>query len=76
MPIKLDSDIVRKKTIPIHLGSSPNSLKGDEMRKKLESLKRALEESLSSENFERAALLRDEIKNLEKKMYGKQQKAS
>lgn len=76
IPLKSDSDIMRKKTIPIHLGNSPTNLKGEEVRKKLQSLHAALEEALASENFERAALLRDQIKNLEKKTYGKEQKAS
>jgi protein arginine kinase activator len=76
IPLKSDSDIFRKKTIPIHLGNSPEILKGDETRKKLESLQSALEESLASENFERAALLRDQIKNLERKSYDKERKAS
>ncbi len=76
IPLKSDSDIVRKKTIPIHLGKTPEILRGDETRKKLESLHAALKEAIASENFERAALLRDQIKNLERKSYDKERKAS
>ena len=76
IPIKSDSSIMKKKSIPIHLGASPEILQSEEKAKKLESLQSALSEAVESEDFERAASLRDQIKTVSEKFYGKERKAS
>ncbi len=76
VPLKPDSTIFKKKSIPIHLGKVPEFSKTDDGAKKLESLQSALTEAVNYESFERAASLRDQIKHLTEKLYGKEPKAS
>lgn len=47
-----------------HTGKVPNSLANNQ-QSKIEKLKRQLDEAVHSENFEQAAVLRDQIKKLE-----------
>ena len=61
---------------PIHLGTSPDLFKHENVTKKLESLQSALTEALTFENYEQAATLRDQIKILTENLYGKERKAS
>ena len=76
IPLKSGSSIMKKKSIPIHLGAIPELFKNDDVVKKLESLQSALSEAVASESYERAAYLRDQIKTLTEKLYGKERKAS
>ena len=55
-------------TNPIHLGGCPKSFKSEDVLKKLESLQFALSEAVTAESYERAALLRDQIKTLNEKI--------
>lgn len=63
-------------TIPLHLGKVPEHTLSKDLQKRLESLELALEGALSTENYERAASLRDEIKDLQERAHGKERKAS
>ncbi len=55
-------------TTAIHLGSAPKTFKSEDVLKKLESLQFALSEAVSSESYEKAAFLRDQIKTLSEKI--------
>ena len=55
----------------IHIGSSPSFAKNENITIKIESLQVALNEALSSENYEKAAFIRDQIKNLNEEWHGK-----
>lgn len=57
---------------PVHVGNSPELLNSETINKKIESLQLALSEALSTENYEQAATLRDQIKRLTESPYGKQ----
>ncbi len=76
IPLKADSARMNKKSIPLHLGTSPEIFKNEDISKKLESLQSALAEALTSENYERAAHIRDQIKTLTEKPHEKERKAS
>ncbi len=76
IPLRGDSAIMKKKSIPIHLGATPGVSKNEDVIKKLEALQSALTEAIASESYERAAYLRDEIKNITEKLHGKERKAS
>ncbi len=55
----------------VHIGKSPRSSQGIfEKRREIEDLKIELSRSIESEDFERAAELRDRIKELEKQQEG------
>jgi len=53
-----------KKTMPLHLGRSPGQIAEVSPAAKLLSLHQALHETLSREDYEQAAWLRDQIKAL------------
>ncbi len=56
-----------KKTIPIHIGRKPGEAKELNLSAKLLALNEALSETLKAENYEEAALLRDQIRELTEK---------
>jgi len=57
-----------------HNGKIPKRIGGDmHLRKQLEELKGELKESISREEFEKAAQIRDEIRSIEKQMSGSQE---
>jgi protein arginine kinase activator len=74
IPMNLNSNVAKSKSAPIHLGASPTILKREDSTKRLQSLQAALKEAVISESFERAAILRDEIKNLMVKIQKKESK--
>lgn len=76
IPLKPNSFVAKEKSIPLHLGSTPEILHNIDATNKLKSLHSALREALTFENYERAASLRDQIKILTEKLYGKERKAS
>jgi len=55
----------------VHVGSSPNFCKNENITIKIESLQLALSEALTSENYEKAALIRDQLKTLNEQWHGK-----
>lgn len=56
-----------KKTIPLHIGRKPGESKQLNLSAKLLALNEALTETLKAENYEQAALLRDQIRELTEK---------
>ncbi len=63
-PTTIDSRLSSQKKTPFHLGNIPSRVKSPELSDKLRSLNSALREALAIENYERAANLRDQIKEL------------
>lgn len=55
---------VFRKSTPIHIGRGPGEVKEMNLSMKLLALNEALNETLKAENYEQAALLRDQIKEL------------
>lgn len=56
--------IISKKSQPLHIGKSPGETEGISPAAKLLALNEALSETLKKEDYEQAALLRDQIKAL------------
>ena len=76
IPLKAGSTSMKKKSIPLHLSATPEIFRNKDSMKKLESLQSALTEALTSESYERAAHIRDQIKTLTERLHGKERKAS
>ncbi len=64
IPANADSKIKTQKKMPFHLGNIPSRVKSPELSDKLRCLNSALRDALALENYERAANLRDQIKEL------------
>ena len=56
--------LAKKKRASFHLGKMPNQPKEVTLSKQLQELNEALNESLKGENYEQAAWLRDQIKEI------------
>lgn len=64
---KISPSIVKKrKTVPLHVGRSPGEVREISPSLQLIALNEALDETLKREDYEQAALLRDQIKELTK----------
>lgn len=61
----LDEKAEKKKAKPVHLGKSPSNPAVITPSEKLSSLNTALNDALKKENYEQAAKIRDQIKDLE-----------
>lgn len=64
LPLAQDSILRSQKKMSLHLGNVPSQSETPDYATKLRSLNTALHEALAIENYERAAHLRDQIKNL------------
>ncbi len=64
VPHKLAQEITLKKSISLHMGKSPAKLSSITPSSQLTALNEALNEALKRENYEQAAWLRDQIKDL------------
>ena len=64
LPQMTNSKLQTQPRTPFHLGNIPSRIKSPELSDKLRSLNSALREALAIENYERAANLRDQIKDL------------
>lgn len=64
LPPRLKKELSNKKSIPLHLGKSPGNTVSIPSSNRLTSLNEALNEALKKENYEQAAWLRDQIKEL------------
>ena len=67
LPSRLDKGISRKKSQPLHIGKSPSTPVEIPASSRLTALNEALNEALKKENYEQAAWLRDQIKDLMEK---------
>ncbi len=67
VPSYLKKALAAKKTQPIHIGKSPNKPLTIPSSSRLTALNEALNEALKIENYEQAAWLRDQIKELTEK---------
>ncbi|GAB4191729.1 MAG: hypothetical protein Tsb0015_13730 [Simkaniaceae bacterium] len=56
-----------KSSSPLHIGKSPNQPKEVALSKRLQELNEALNDALKRENYEQAAWLRDQIKEITEK---------
>lgn len=56
-----------KKTQPLHVGKTPNKPLTIPSSSRLKTLNEALNEALKKENYEQAAWIRDQIKDLTEK---------
>jgi protein arginine kinase activator len=64
IPSHIKKEILAKKSQPIHLGKTPNKPLTIPSSSRLTSLNEALNEALKKENYEQAAWIRDQIKDL------------
>jgi len=64
---RLQKSLEAKKTQPIHVGKSPTQPVNVALSSRLSSLNEALNEAIKRENYEQAAMLRDQIKALMEK---------
>lgn len=64
IPSELYNQIKEQKKAPLHFGNIPSKSECPDFTDKLRSLNSALHEALAIENYERAANLRDQIKQL------------
>jgi protein arginine kinase activator len=64
IPSRLRKELLSKKSIPLHLGKSPKTSITIPSSSRLTSLNEALNDALKKENYEQAAWLRDQIKEL------------
>ncbi len=67
IPSRLKKEFSSKKTLPLHLGKSPNKPLTIPSSSRLTALNEALNEALKKENYEQAAWIRDQIKDLTQK---------
>jgi len=67
IPTRIKKEFQLKKTQPLHVGKSPNTSLKIPSSSRLTALNEALNEALKKENYEQAAWIRDQIKNLTKK---------
>ena len=67
LPARLEKGISRKKSQPLHIGKSPSIPVEMPASSRLTALNEALNEALKKENYEQAAWLRDQIKDLMEK---------
>jgi len=67
IPSRIKKDILAKKTQPLHLGKAPNKPLTIPSSSRLSALNEALNEALKKENYEQAAWIRDQIKDLTEK---------
>lgn len=67
IPSRLKKELSSKKTQPLHLGKSPNKPLTIPSSSRLTALNEALNEALKKENYEQAAWIRDQIKDLTQK---------
>jgi protein arginine kinase activator len=65
---------LQKKGEPLHVGRSPGQQQEIDPSLKLLALQQALHETLGREDYEQAALLRDQIRELEEKAKGMKEK--
>lgn len=64
LPSRLSKSPIKKKSHPLHIGKSPQTPTVMPVSSKLTALNEALNEALKKENYEQAAWLRDQIKDL------------
>jgi protein arginine kinase activator len=67
IPSRIKSELLAKKTQPLHLGKTANAPLTLPSSSKLNALNEALNEALKIENYEQAAWIRDQIKTLTEK---------
>lgn len=67
IPSRVKKEFPNKKTQPIHQGKSPNKPLTIPSSSRLTTLNEALNEALKKENYEQAAWIRDQIKDLTEK---------
>lgn len=67
IPSRLKKDSAAKKTLPLHIGKTPNKPLVIPSSSRLTALNEALNEALKKENYEQAAWIRDQIKDLTSK---------
>lgn len=67
IPPALQKKLAAQRSQAIHIGKSPNQTVDITLSSRLASLNEALNEALKRENYEQAAMLRDQIKNLTEK---------
>ncbi len=67
IPSRIKRELPTKKTQPLHLGKTPNKPLTIPSSSRLTALNEALNEALKKENYEQAAWIRDQIKNLTEK---------
>jgi protein arginine kinase activator len=64
LPYRMKKEISSKKSLPVHIGKSPSKTLSIPASSRLTALNEALNEALKRENYEQAAWLRDQIKEL------------
>ena len=67
IPSRLESTLKRKKSQPLHIGKSAQTSVEIPTSSRLSALNEALNDALKKENYEQAAWLRDQIKDLMEK---------
>ncbi|MBS0604935.1 MAG: UvrB/UvrC motif-containing protein [Verrucomicrobia bacterium] len=67
IPSRIKKDVLAKKTQPLHLGKALNKPLTIPSSSRLTALNEALNEALKKENYEQAAWIRDQIKDLTEK---------
>ncbi|MBS0626967.1 MAG: UvrB/UvrC motif-containing protein [Verrucomicrobia bacterium] len=67
LPPRLRKELLNKHSIPLHLGKSPGNTVTIPSSTRLTSLNEALNDALKKENYEQAAWLRDQIKEIMEK---------
>lgn len=67
IPPALQKKLADHRSQAIHIGKSPDQIVDITLSSRLTSLNEALNDALKRENYEQAALLRDQIKNLTEK---------
>ena len=67
IPSRIKKEFPNKKTQPLHVGKSPNNPLTIPSSSRLTTLNEALNEALKKENYEQAAWIRDQIKDLTEK---------
>lgn len=67
VPPTLQKKLAAERSQPIHIGKSPDQIVDITLSSRLASLNEALNDALKRENYEQAALLRDQIKTLSEK---------
>lgn len=67
IPSRIKKEIAQKKNQPLHIGKTPSKPLSIPSSSRLTALNEALNEALKKENYEQAAWLRDQIKDLKEK---------